>query len=107
MSIKEDEFLKSLRATFSEADEHLQVIAAGLLALEKTLLPEEQPNLVETVFRSAHSLKRVRPERRRRLANGHGKGRPGGIEVDERPGRSQHRPGSRNLRRAWDARGSH
>src|ERR1700692_2088980 len=58
MSIKEDEFLKPLRATFRvEADEHLQVIAAGLLALEKTLLPDQQRGLIETVFRAAHSLK--------------------------------------------------
>src|SRR6266478_4296510 len=58
MSTKEDEFLESLRATFKvEADEHLQVIAAGLLALEKTPVPDEQRSLVETVFRAAHSLK--------------------------------------------------
>jgi two-component system chemotaxis sensor kinase CheA len=58
MSTKEDEFLNSLRATFKvEADEHLQEMATGLLALEKTPLPDEQHNLVETVFRAAHSLK--------------------------------------------------
>ena len=58
MSTKEDEFLKSLRATFKvEAGEHLQAIAAGLLALEKTPVPEEQRGLIETVFRAAHSLK--------------------------------------------------
>ncbi|MBI3853099.1 MAG: response regulator [Verrucomicrobia bacterium] len=58
MSIQEDQFLKSLRATFKvEADEHLQAMAAGLLALEKTLVPDEQRGLIETVFRAAHSLK--------------------------------------------------
>ena len=58
MSTKEDEFLKSLRATFKvEAGEHLQAIAAGLLALEKTPVPDEQRGLIETVFRAAHSLK--------------------------------------------------
>jgi two-component system chemotaxis sensor kinase CheA len=58
MSNNEDEFLELLRATFKvEADEHLQVIAAGLLTLEKTPLPDEQRSLVETVFRAAHSLK--------------------------------------------------
>ena len=58
MSSREDEFLKSLRATFRvEADEHLQVIGAGLLALEKTPVAGEQHSLVETVFRAAHSLK--------------------------------------------------
>src|ERR1700682_1524671 len=58
MSIKEDEFLKSLRATFRvEADEHLQVIAAGFLGVGKTRLPHQQRGLIETVFRAAHSLK--------------------------------------------------
>ena len=58
MSTQEDEFLKSLRATFRvEADEHLQAIAAGLLGLEKPPAPDEQRRLVETVFRAAHSLK--------------------------------------------------
>src|SRR3989442_6141846 len=58
MSTQEDQFLKSLRATFKvEADEHLQAIAAGLLELEKTSAPEERRRLVETVFRAAHSLK--------------------------------------------------
>jgi two-component system chemotaxis sensor kinase CheA len=54
----EDEFLQSLRATFKvEADEHVQVIAAGLLELEKNPAPEEQRRVIETVFRAAHSLK--------------------------------------------------
>src|SRR6266567_1550533 len=58
MSTREDEFLKSLRATFKvEAGEHLQAIAAGLLELEKASATEEQRRLVETVFRAAHSLK--------------------------------------------------
>src|SRR4030081_373464 len=58
MSVQEDQFLKSLQATFKvEADEHLQAMAAGLLALEKTLARDEQRRLVETVFRAAHSLK--------------------------------------------------
>ena len=51
------ELLKKLRATFRvEADTHLQMMAAGLLALEKTSVAE-QPALVETIFRAAHSLK--------------------------------------------------
>jgi two-component system chemotaxis sensor kinase CheA len=58
MSTKDHEFLKTLRATFKvEAAEHLQVIATGLLELEKTPAPEVQRSLVETVFRAAHSLK--------------------------------------------------
>ncbi len=37
MTAAEEEFLRSLRATFKvEADEHLQEIGTGLLELEKT-----------------------------------------------------------------------
>lgn len=58
MSTKDDEFLKQLRATFKvEADEHLQAIAAGLLELERTSESQAQRQIVETVFRAAHSLK--------------------------------------------------
>ena len=55
---KNEEFLKKLQATFRvEAEEHLQVISDGLLKLEKTPLPEEQYNIIESIFRAAHSLK--------------------------------------------------
>src|SRR5882672_11126625 len=58
MSTNEDQFLQSLRATFKvEANEHLEAIDAGLLALEKPITAQEQQPLVETVFRAAHSLK--------------------------------------------------
>jgi two-component system chemotaxis sensor kinase CheA len=58
MTAVEEEFLRSLRATFRvEAAEHLQEIGAGLLELEKVAAPAEQPQLIETVFRAAHSLK--------------------------------------------------
>lgn len=58
MSTSGNEFLASLRAAFRvEATEHLQAIATGLLALEQTPAPDAQRNLVETVFRAAHSLK--------------------------------------------------
>ncbi|MBI2926823.1 MAG: hybrid sensor histidine kinase/response regulator [Verrucomicrobia bacterium] len=58
MSRQEDEFLKTLRATFKvEAEEHLQTMAACLLELEKAPPPGERVRLVETVFRAAHSLK--------------------------------------------------
>ena len=58
MITDEDQFLKSLRATFKvEANEHLEAIAAGLLALEKPNTADVQQPLVETVFRAAHSLK--------------------------------------------------
>ncbi len=58
MSTHETEFLKSLRATFRiEADEHLQGMLACLLELEKATAPDQQRRIIETAFRSAHSLK--------------------------------------------------
>ena len=58
MTGAEEEFLRSLRATFKvEAAEHLQTIGSGLLELEKTAEPATQQQIVETVFRAAHSLK--------------------------------------------------
>lgn len=58
MSTNEDAFLQQLRATFKvEAQEHLQVISTGLLELEKTPSPDTQREIVEAVFRAAHSLK--------------------------------------------------
>jgi two-component system chemotaxis sensor kinase CheA len=58
MTASEEEFLRSLRATFKvEAAEHLQDIGAGLLELEKAAAPGDQLEIIETVFRAAHSLK--------------------------------------------------
>jgi len=58
MTAAEEEFLRSLRATFKvEAAEHLQEIGTGLLELEKAAAPERQQQLIETVFRAAHSFK--------------------------------------------------
>lgn len=58
MTTNEDQFLKSLRATFKvEAGEHLEAIADGLLSLEKPGADSQHQQLVETVFRAAHSLK--------------------------------------------------
>jgi two-component system chemotaxis sensor kinase CheA len=55
---KQDEFLKRLLATFKvEAGEHLQVLASGLRELESRPEAARQTQLVETVFREAHSLK--------------------------------------------------
>jgi two-component system chemotaxis sensor kinase CheA len=57
MGTPEASFLRQLRATFKlEAAEHLHALTAGLLALEKAP-PAAQAELVETVFREAHSLK--------------------------------------------------
>ncbi|KVW94803.1 hybrid sensor histidine kinase/response regulator [Thiobacillus denitrificans] len=58
MANKNDELLKKLLATFRvEADEHLQAMASGLLALENMPDGAQAAALVETVFREAHSLK--------------------------------------------------
>ncbi len=58
MGTKEEEFLRRLIATFKvEAAEHLQAISSGLLALEKSGHPADQAEILETVFREAHSLK--------------------------------------------------
>lgn len=58
MANKNDELLKKLLVTFRiEAGEHLQAMAAGLLALESMPNGAQEAALVETVFREAHSLK--------------------------------------------------
>jgi two-component system chemotaxis sensor kinase CheA len=58
MTPREEEFLKRLRATFRlEAAEHLQTMAAELLALEKAPRTQQNPTQYETIFRTAHSLK--------------------------------------------------
>ena len=55
---KDAEFLKGLLATFKvEADEHLKGLCSGLLELEQGAVPERRAELVEIVFREAHSLK--------------------------------------------------
>jgi len=58
MAKKNNGFLKQLLATFAaEADEHLNAISTGLLELEKTPAAARQKELIETIFREAHSLK--------------------------------------------------
>lgn len=55
---KQDEFVRRLLATFKvEAEEHLQAISAGLFELEKAPEAARQAQIIETVFREAHSLK--------------------------------------------------
>ena len=55
---KDAEFLRGLLATFKvEADEHLKGLCSGLLELEQGAVPERRAELVEIVFREAHSLK--------------------------------------------------
>jgi two-component system chemotaxis sensor kinase CheA len=58
MAKKSDEFLKRLLETFQgEAEEHVKATRSGLLELEKTPTPERQAEIVEAIFREAHSLK--------------------------------------------------
>ena len=58
MADKNDDFLKKLLATFRiEADEHLAAMSSGLLELEKTPAVVRQTEVVEKIFREAHSLK--------------------------------------------------
>ncbi|OGR02942.1 MAG: hypothetical protein A2511_14465 [Deltaproteobacteria bacterium RIFOXYD12_FULL_50_9] len=50
--------MKHLLDTFRvEADEHLQKISSGLVDLEKAEAPEQRTEIVEVIFREAHSLK--------------------------------------------------
>lgn len=54
----DDAFIKKLLATFRiEAEEHIAAISAGLLELEKQPLLERQKEIIEVIFRDAHSLK--------------------------------------------------
>ncbi len=58
MDNKEDEFLTRLKNTFKiEADEHVQTISSGLLELEKNPGLQEKGQILETIYREAHSLK--------------------------------------------------
>ena len=58
MANKNDDFLKKLLATFQiEASEHLETMFSGLLALERETAAEQRMEIVEKIFREAHSLK--------------------------------------------------
>src|SRR6202165_1984736 len=58
MGEKDQELLKRLLATFKvEAEEHVSAISSGLIELEKVSSPERRMEIVEGVFREAHSLK--------------------------------------------------
>ncbi|MGA8428553.1 MAG: hybrid sensor histidine kinase/response regulator [Candidatus Sulfotelmatobacter sp.] len=55
---KDEDLLQKLLATFRvEAEEHVQAISSGLIELEKASSPEEQEQIIESIFREAHSLK--------------------------------------------------
>ncbi len=54
----DDDFQKRLLATFKdETKEHLTALSAGLIALEKSAGDERRQEILEAVFREAHSLK--------------------------------------------------
>src|SRR5437870_12707974 len=58
MGKKDEEFLKKLLLTFRvEAEEHLKAISLRLLELEKPSTAKEQMEIIEIIFREAHSLK--------------------------------------------------
>ncbi len=58
MEMKNGEFTRKLLATFRvEAEEHLQAISSGLLQVEKAVSEDRRRQVVENIFREAHSLK--------------------------------------------------
>ena len=58
MDKRESDFKKRLLATFRiEAEEHLNSLSSGLLELEKLPSSERKEQIVETIFRVAHSIK--------------------------------------------------
>jgi two-component system chemotaxis sensor kinase CheA len=58
MGPKDKELLKRLLATFKvEAEEHVTAISSRLVELERASSPEQQMEMIESVFREAHSLK--------------------------------------------------
>src|SRR6266404_380368 len=55
---KKEEFLKRLMATFrTEARDHIQAIASGLVELERDSPEEAKAGNLDAIFRAAHSLK--------------------------------------------------
>jgi two-component system chemotaxis sensor kinase CheA len=58
MGKNDEDLLVRLRGMFKmEADERLKAITSGLMELEKTLSSDKQEQVIESVFREAHSLK--------------------------------------------------
>lgn len=54
----EEQFLERLMATFKiEAADHIKTISSGLLQLEKEPDSQQNTQIVETIYREAHSLK--------------------------------------------------
>jgi two-component system, chemotaxis family, sensor kinase CheA len=58
MAKRDDDFRKRLLSTFEiEAREHIHAISSGLIAIEKTTAAGQQQDIIEAIFREAHSLK--------------------------------------------------
>ncbi|MCJ7812223.1 Hpt domain-containing protein [bacterium] len=58
MSYQDEDFFKQLLSMFKlESDEHVGVITSGLVKMQETLSEDDRTNLLESVFRAAHSLK--------------------------------------------------
>lgn len=58
MTKKEEEFLKRLQSIFRvEAEEHVNVLSSSLIELEKYPEIKKAQELIEIIFREAHSLK--------------------------------------------------
>ena len=54
----DEDFLQKLREAFAiEAEEHLQAMTSGLLELEKAPPAPRQKEIIEAIFREAHSMK--------------------------------------------------
>src|SRR5438094_2945811 len=58
VSTRQEEIRHRLMATFrAEAEEHVQTLTAAFSTLDMELTPVQAHDLVESTFRSAHSLK--------------------------------------------------
>lgn len=58
MGMKKNELIKKLQAAFKvEAEERLQTLSSGLIELEKNPAGEKYDEVIESIFRQAHSLK--------------------------------------------------
>ena len=58
MNVQDAEFFKELLSMFRmETEEHIQTIKSGLQQLEKEPVSEKKAEILEVVFRAAHSLK--------------------------------------------------
>ena len=58
MSYQDEDFFKQLLSMFKmESEEHIGVIKSGLTRMQETLSEDDRTELLESVFRAAHSLK--------------------------------------------------